>query len=1429
MPVYQYDGQHFDLPDGLSNEQAIAKIKAHLGQTEAPSESKPGFLANTGGTLAALGDIGSGLIKAPLAIGAAIGGKLRGGSEYSIDEMRQAGQAAVEDVLPSMGKTMNLEQNPGYRATMKPFELMGEGIDYLGNRVSELTGSKELGGAAKLGTDIAALGVGIPGAKYVGKGLAKVAETVDPGLRNITKESVRAKLDNQMVSPLEAARIQEALPAEPTGEGINAKSQYADLARATIPEEPFKPATVWDEQSGYQDIVQTAAEKQAEQARYDAVQQRLNERNVAAEQEARKNAALDINAERYRNRENAPTGATEHAREMEAARAVEQAQRDSELAQRSQQGQQGNVFEPHTNMHRPYEEVFAQEGGQVRPLSFNEFKEVLKNLAEEPATSTNPNPARKGTGFVMPEDVQAAYKQYLEHPAHGQQDFLGAHEIEAQPSHKTFGEMSPAEKARFTRTGKQLGISDELMQRMKEDESGLTYFRSGFSKEDLIKAAEEIGKSGALKGASDQSKQFEQAAKQQKYLPNSPLNKIPGFAKELRNLGNSLIESPEEAVALSMNVPDINQNMFQKKSNLLTKGGTYMKTRVLHPLYDFTVDHMQKAFQTGSAVVNDIVHGTYLPAVRALTQPEFEMAFTLLNKADATQKPITPEMMDAMRLTPALREFIKTHTEAMAEALRSINEVREKAGKTPITAREAYSAMNMTGDFRKVAYKQARDASGALKFDEKGKPVLDVVGVIGSDWETNPLKKLGYERGWSLERIEKYMKERDPELIFGDVQKLGELKKSTHNTPHEAFMDVLDVIGKDSPHVKEFLNILSEVANSDTANYMGMQKHTLQKKGVWGMEGRKPWMSVDENASAFFENQTAYLESALMWSHIAEGAREVNMALRDPAMVAKHPNAIALSDKYLAKSLGMNPESFGKDLTEFINKTMTHMGVGPSLIRGATSAAKVATNTLSFTLSPFFLAANLVQPFVATPAMVALLHKYGAATHTSLATLGYADIAKAYTTLFNSKFRPEALTNVERAAFDYAKKNHVYATDMIEHANQVREDAGYYATKISQWAPAKIETGTRAQVFFTLVHIMSERGIKPKDGLFEMAHRFTDEAMGNYSALERPALYDNLGPLGGLAANLRTFSHNELSRWSMFAREAVGNKNMLPLAMQMIMTIQVAGLMGLPGVDMADKVYGELTSLFGKRQDLVIDVMKLSKDTSNSVSRFFTGTNANPDKHLMLSNGVATMYGANLTPALGLGTVIPTSIPEAVFPGGSQITDVIGAAKDAAMQRNETSAKILAYKASPRALRGIEDVAWFQNKQGITTTKDAENFHTTGQRSARDTELRKWGVSGLSDIQNNRDYRLNQLTIDRAAKRTAAMNIIGQNIFNHKPLDQGAIKKYIVDGEGDPQALMQAINQKAIDMNMSPATKAKLMEAASRSIPQQYAAQRRAQ
>jgi hypothetical protein len=46
MPVYEYEGKFYDLPDGLTNEQAISRIESHLGIKQAPQE--PSVMSQVG-------------------------------------------------------------------------------------------------------------------------------------------------------------------------------------------------------------------------------------------------------------------------------------------------------------------------------------------------------------------------------------------------------------------------------------------------------------------------------------------------------------------------------------------------------------------------------------------------------------------------------------------------------------------------------------------------------------------------------------------------------------------------------------------------------------------------------------------------------------------------------------------------------------------------------------------------------------------------------------------------------------------------------------------------------------------------------------------------------------------------------------------------------------------------------------------------------------------------------------------------------------------------------------------------------------------------------------------------------------------------------------------------------------------------------------
>jgi len=1377
MPVYQYEGQHYDLPDGLSNEQAIAKIKSHLGQTTKAAE-EPGLIEqgltgagnlikDTAGAFTALGDVLYGIPKGAISIGAA-GLAKAVAPEYNLKELRAAGQQAVEDVAPSIGKMTGAEENAGYKKMMELASLPGQGIEWLGKKAEEKGASPNTAGGLMLGADILGYGVGIPGAKHVGRGFTKLAETLDPGLRSITPESVRAKMDKNGMS----------------NEGIDADmaAQAAAPAPATMPEqfaglpkespmdrmtrelggEPFAPAEEFTPMTQMAKDL-TAERSTPEQRR---AQDIIEERQKQMEFEVARQARPELNAAELQRREAAPTGYKEHIQAQEEAAKQQRQQRDSELAQAAGAGEQASLFEPHTNMHRAYEEVFAQTPEGVRPFTFNEFKETLENLAKEP-----------GTAFNLPEDMKAAYQDYLNHPGGGQGDLFGAHEVLQSTSHKTWGELTPQEKAKATRS----------LNKLRNQ-------RGSMDPEMFKVLGKAIVESGALKGVHDTQQLT--AAKALQYKPANPLNNIPGIGDKLREVGNAMIKSPDEAIAMAKTTPDVSQNVLQKGANALTKGGIYLKAKVNDPVVHYSVDRLLQGDNLAHAEVTEKLHNNYLGALRDLSTAERTKAYEVLNLADKHQVEITPEMMQKYGLSEKVQVFIEMHQHTMADVLKSINEARASVGKKPIAAREAYSAMNMTGDFRKVVYKIV-----------DGKQ--EVVGVIGAD-----TKNIGKR---SLSALEKKVLEKDPTLQFGPLQDMSKTSRSARGTPHEAFQDVLATLGEDNPHIKEFVETLRQVSNDDPSNYLGMQKHTMQKKGVWGMEGRKFWENTEENARAFFDNQIRYIESGFTWGQLSKAAKDVNDVLRNPEVVKSHPNAIRLVDDYMQNALGINPSRMGKAVGDVMNAAFGAIGVGPSVPRAALGYARLAANTAMLSLSPAFLTLQLIQPITAMPAMAAFLRGRGGAT--GLTGFGYANMAEGSLALIKDQLG-QKLDPVMAGAIKYAKDNHVYATDMVQHSTQISKGVEYYTSSIAQAPAAALETGTRSMVYMGLVSMLHEAGLTPKKGLYEQAHRFTDMAMVNYSALEKPAIYNALGPIGSLAYNLKSFGHNELSRWALFAREIGNDANAMPILTQMATTIAIAGVMGLPFFSQWEMLYDYITKKMGSPRSLSIDVMEASKEVGKALG---------PNATYALSHGAPTMLGVDLSTRTGLGDVLPSSAADAAFAGGGKLYEMGKATGRAVLNPSEENLKSAAINLAPPVLQGPMDVAWYQ-KNGMAYSKNPEKIKPTAVRNDTDVLLKKIGFTGINEsAQKQKMYQQAQLDAAYTEFRASAMQTIAQDLFRNRPIDQKTLDKYFKTGQGDPKTFEVELNKMALEQNMSPQDYLLLRQAASSKIPQLRSLQRRTQ
>ena len=883
----------------------------------------------------------------------------------------------------------------------------------------------------------------------------------------------------------------------------------------------------------------------------------------------------------------------------------------------------------------------------------------------------------------------------------------------------------------------------------------------------------------------------------------------------LKDIGHSLITTSADAIKLASSAKDVAQGQVGKFINQFTKGGTYLKGKVDNPVVHFAVDKFIDADGRAKSEISTMLHGEYLSDLRDLSHAERMDAFKLLNAADLNKRPLTPQFMQQHGIDPKVQKFIATHQKMMDTAIGRINQARAAVGKPPIAARSAYSAMSMTGDYRKTVIRPELDANGQVVLDKDGFPKGEVVGVIGANSRSGKF-------GRSLDKLEAAVKAKDPTLTFGPLKDMTK-RRETGQGPHAAFQNALETLGDNNAHIQDFLDILREVAKDDSNNFLGMQNHTLQKKGVFGMEGRKQWETPEQNMRDFFDNQVQYLEGVLRWSHLAEASKEVNNVIREKSVIDKHPNAIKLTENYMQNAMGLNPSAFGRGVENVFNLLFSHdlpdsLGISPTRVRQSLGYTKAGVNTSMLSLNPAFLGIQLVQGGAGMPAMAAMLRARGLAPATTITAHGY--MAKgAMALIADANGMSSKLSPVERGAIQYAKDNHVYATDMVEHTNQIEKGGTYYATKVTQSPAAMIEKATRAQVYMAFVDMMHQSGLTPKEGLYIQAHRLTDMTMNNYGAMEKPMIYNALGPLGTMAYNLKNYGHNELSRWAMLAREIPKTGTAVPLLTQMAATIAIAGAMGLPFFSQWESIYDTITEKLGTPRSLSMDVM----DASNALGEHIPALGG-----YTLSHGLPSILGADVSKRVGLGDVLSNKASDVAFAGGSKLADA--GAKIASVINNPDAAHVKAATLTvmPPIVQSMMKERWYTDDDKVFSMDPDKNKTVTAYVTPLDKKLKQWGVTGINEsVQKEATYQLGKIEKVYGDMRLAALAKMSNDLFENGDISQKAIDKY-VKGQGDPSTLEKDINKFAIEQNLSQGQLKVLKDASSSSLTKVYDLQRRA-
>jgi len=293
MAHYQYEGQHFQLPDGLSNEEAIGKIKTHLGQavskgafTPATIPGQEGEAERVAGLKAAraavpgedkLKDILGGIGETALALGTGI---------YSgIQAPIAAGLKRATGMVPDWEKeTARLMEE-------KTYAPRGEkGQDYT-QAVGDFTNRY----LAPFGLSGVRAMAGLP--DLVGR--AKLKNKMGKDVPAIPPEAVQSR------EALIRGQQPVAAPEVPQGNGITQMTDQLLEGWNT----PYRP-DVLPEVKSQNAIGQTAEQLGAlgEQQRAAKAQEMLALRQAAMEQEVARQTSLDQNAAERARQEQAPTG-----------------------------------------------------------------------------------------------------------------------------------------------------------------------------------------------------------------------------------------------------------------------------------------------------------------------------------------------------------------------------------------------------------------------------------------------------------------------------------------------------------------------------------------------------------------------------------------------------------------------------------------------------------------------------------------------------------------------------------------------------------------------------------------------------------------------------------------------------------------------------------------------------------------------------------------------------------------------------------------------------------------------------------------------------------------------------------------------------------------------------------------------------------------
>lgn len=1227
--VYVYQGQEYSLPDTLSPEEALGKIKGHIGiveQQPKPQSLGDEFIEGAKGTAAAIGDIAGGMLKVPASALLAAGGKIADPS-LPLQSHWEAAQQAVEDTFPSIGSQLGVQDNLGYTAPLKPFELYGQGANYIAKQAS--FGNKDVEGALNIGANF----LPIPFVGKAGKLARTAIENIDPGLRNIKAK----KPSSERISNLDNIDAEGSFD---TSTGVKAgempgevNPEYMAARRAQEFNPVIPPEEIARRQTDSQNQAFLDEQAKARMEREQATQgpeipiEEVNRRAVAEHNKAyldEMRPRLDELGERQRLAD-------------EALRSEEAQRQAQETINRRQAELEREVRDAKTR--EEVESIVSRQEAERAQL-----QEVQNKLNELSAS-------QKGTdlGYNTPGNGVGPRRQ-----------MVGGSRLMGEPIPEPRGPVGLSTGEGLSATGNPRNrptVSSGLMGLRGKVDTSLDLGRNtigtgvGISRkpvtdsglmggpipekvppvglstgEGLTATGNKPGKpvtGSGLMGTpkpevSDPFKALTQPSVVKKTTEPSRTPVQPSTPKGDQRSTNPFgsISGIPRGQRGGINFGEISKALGSVKSaisNVFSRlPGTSEIGKMLEQVYP-DIDKLRQqiidAKVNSKQYLNKLQSGSSLSYIQT-KDPLIRAVSTIMQTA-------------AKRVDNAIQQHVKPIEHALdnlrktdPQAFNDLGEVfkREMLGRktyTPEQLAKAGFSEEQVGIYTQMRelYDKSYKVQNAV-LEQQGRPTLTkqeyyMASRWEGDWGTNVYGKDGkllwVVRGGSKAEVEAGLKHLKESGIEFDSEKSK--PTYTRKDPGKwvdypaAYSSMLQHLTETNPMSKAAREAYETMSADEVFKTLGQNKHFLEKANIRGFAGDRPWKDRLTDTTDMFYNQMQYNKNAFEWAEMQNAGKMATELLGDETIRKQSPDSVEYAQNVVDRYTGKGDHQMFTKLENSIAK-----GIGRSTqdLRNITAGAKSLWIIQK-------LATNLGNTFIQNPLQFVNSFSW----HTDLTSSGYKHNAlKTFANSFSDTMAGlsqhygdylglkgfGSASKFGQAAINYARSNGLLEMNVFDEHTDMRtpEVIKKYQSTLGR---LQIESDklSRFAAFMGFAHHLEQSGkFTDKMELFREAEHYTRGSMVDQSFKERPFIVQDTGIAGTLGSALQGYSLNYLNQLGGFARKA-SKGNVLPLATFLATSAALSGVGGVAAFNWMGDMYDKLrdnspnmyTSLPDYRQTMI--------------------------------------------------------------------------------------------------------------------------------------------------------------------------------------------------------------------------------------------------